>query len=91
MHCIIVHEELLHSSSQVALNLVVLVGVETQGSKVTRKSNIVTVGRKVNVDLVVHCELVNRINTVFYNFLNDTHALSIKDEHESTIEAGEKY
>ena len=91
MHLIIIHEKLLDPRHQIPLHPVMLVRIQAQSAEVTRESDVVTISAEVDIDLVVHRELVDRVNTVLNNFLHDAHSFGVEDEHKSTIKAGEEY
>lgn len=90
MHLIIVHEELLHPSHQVGLDPMRPVRVQGEGAEEGGERDVIAVGAEVHVHLVVHGELVDRVDTIFDNFLDDAEAFRVEDQHEAAVEAGEQ-
>lgn len=90
MHLVVVHEELLDPRRQVPLHPMMLVRVQTEGAKIARKGDVVSVGAEVDVDLVVHRELIDRVDAILDDFLHDAHPFCVEDEDEAAIEAGEE-
>ena len=69
--------------------------IETQSSKHRRKGYPVSIFAEVNIHLVVHCELVDGVDTILNNllynfelpnFVNDVDSIVVTDQNDVVIE-----
>ena len=90
MHPIIIVEELLNSGALVLNLFVMLCRIQTQRSINTWESNVVSILWEVDVNRIVHGKLIDWIDSIFYNFLNDLHALDVVKDGDAAVEAGKQ-
>lgn len=89
MHFVVIHEELLDSGLLIPVHTVGLISIETKSAEETREGDIVTICTKVDVNLVVHGELIDRVDAILNYLLDDAKAFGVEDENKSSVEASQ--
>ena len=86
MHLSVIIKELVDSSARILLGFMPLSGVERQCTVETCQSNLVSIFRPVDVYMVVHGVLIDRVDAILYYFLDDLHVLHVEDKSDSSVE-----
>lgn len=90
MHSIIIGKELLNSCVLILDGFVMLSWVQTQRSINWWKCYVISILWKINVNSIVHGKLIDWVNSIFYYFLNDLHALNIIQDRDATVKASQQ-